>query len=292
MWNRLATAFRGAFSLNSLVITAVHTGLVFALGLLVPGLVGMVADAPTWAYVAIGFGSALLSLAYILHRWDRKNRPSDLDGLTGPDGVSLFTQPDLERRFPTGARVTGYKREQLPNWKAKHSLASDQDLPLDGVWLEVFSTDRNKRQVYRCQVLHNDNPAGLWDATKKPMNAPLDEWEPVAHEKLLYPSHHFAGAPTLPLGDGDYRIEWFAVRDQLGRQLVAFDRFEIVDGALADAEKRKDKGVTWTNMYAADDSLPVARSLRLRLTHIGDRWSEALSVLLRAPTVACGHPPS
>ncbi len=113
-----------------------------------------------------------------------------------------------------GVSVRAYARHDLLNWTPAYEQESS-----GSVRCKVYSGDGDKRHLDTCQVT---SPS---DAVSVARTIPR---EPQAFFAFDYPSQFEGLVATLPLADGEYRVEW----NEVGGGLIRIHAFTIVNGRL------------------------------------------------------------
>lgn len=124
------------------------------------------------------------------------------------------TAPSPDRRA-LDVRVRGYGRQSLPNWTPDYEEDSS-----GAVRCKVYSGDGDKRRLAGCRV------TAPGEVTSE---ATLIPREPQAFFEFSYPAHFEGSVATLPLSEGQYRVEW----NEVGGGLLRIHAFRIVDGHLS-----------------------------------------------------------
>ncbi len=169
-------------------------------GVSVATLLEVVTSLPSEAYTTAGAAALFATAAGLKHR-ERRKAEQEVEKKASPKSLEVS--------------VRAHARHALLNWTPAHEQTSS-----GSVRCKVYSGDGDKRYLDSCQVTSPDEAVSVARTIPR---------EPQAFFAFDYPSQFEGSVPTLPLPDGEYRVEW----NEVGGGLIRIHAFTIVKGRLA-----------------------------------------------------------
>ncbi len=173
---------------------------------------------PLWPAYIFGILSLVglyFVFAPVFHTWPfRRVQPPHNSTVTERRKARQGAEKKPLPRQGFGISVRAYARHALPNW----APAYEQE-PSGSVRCMVYSGDGDKRHLDSCQVTSPGEAVSVARAMPR---------EPQAFFAFDYPSQFEGSVPTLPLPDGEYRVEW----NEVGGGLIRIHAITVANGQL------------------------------------------------------------